>query len=201
MPYNLPNGRASVQAIRHFPSSLPLLLSPRTPFPAQLNITHRSLRELRAWAAELVSDGVQILDCGNSVGARRGGTSVADEVFDGSSAWHHHERHEGLEGLADLEGGSRGAAMATAAGGRVPLLVVGTKQDIGKGVQRTGAEVASDLGAAHVTVVSRGVSCRIICACHILVQPLETGLGIVWRAFPLGHNRRGSYHAHTMIAP
>lgn len=138
-------------------------------------MTNRSLRELRAWADELASEGVQILDCGrnNSIGgAGRGGASAADGVLDvGDTALRRRERHGGLEWPADVEGGSRGTA--TAVGGRVPLLVVGTKEDMGEGFRREGAELAADLGAGHIAVVSGGFSCRIVrtsilCLCSTL---------------------------------
>lgn len=119
---------------------------------------NRSLRELRAWAGELVSAGIQITpDCGsNNMGAGRGGAGVDEVLLDGGTTLHRRELHDGLEVLADLEGGSGGAATATAVRGRVPLLVVGTKEDMGEGFRRAGAALASDLGAGHVAVVSGG---------------------------------------------
>lgn len=36
----------------------------------------------------------------------------------------------------------------------MPFLMVGTKEDIGEGVRRQGARLASELGVEHVAVVS-----------------------------------------------
>lgn len=122
----------------------------------------RSLRELPGLADELASEGVHILNCSSIGGAGRGSTSAADGVLDGGdTALRRRDRHGGQEGPADLEGGSRGAAAAVR--GRVPLLVVGTKEDMGEGFRRAGAELAGTLGAGHITVVSGGSSCRIVC--------------------------------------
>lgn len=67
---------------------------------------------------------------------------------------HREQREFMMDAMGDLEGGPGGAAVQ----GRTPVLVVGNKEDLGGGggggVRCTGAALAEELGAAHVTVVS-----------------------------------------------
>lgn len=71
----------------------------------------------------------------------------------GNDALYYQDPDNDREALADLEGGSAGAA-GKAVKGRLPLLVVGNKDDLGEGVRREGAGLASELCSGHVTVVS-----------------------------------------------
>eukprot|EP00903_Cladosiphon_okamuranus_P010627 g10049.t1 len=121
----------------------------------------RSLRELRAWTEELASVGIRILGVGTSAntgaGSKEHGTAPC-----------HQGRQDEIGLLADLEGGSRGGAAA----GEVPFLMVGTKADIGEGVQRDGARLASELGMRHVAVCARRL---------INEEPFESFFGEVFR--------------------
>ncbi|CAM9620090.1 unnamed protein product [Ectocarpus fasciculatus] len=117
----------------------------------------RSLRDLRAWVAELDSAGISILggDSGNNGRSSATTSSYARGFRDGRSTEHPPEfLSDGL--VADLEGGGSGAAAA--GGGKVPLMVVGAKADTGEGVRREGGALASELGAGHVTVCASKLS-------------------------------------------
>lgn len=106
---------------------------------------------MRTWAKELDSAGVPILEGSSRTATTSEGLGTKGSR--GVGAFYHGESDDDREALADLEGGSSGAA-GKAIEGRVPLLVVGSKDDVGEGVRRAGAELASELGAGHVTVVS-----------------------------------------------
>lgn len=115
---------------------------------------------MRAWAAEVDAAGVSVLSSASKIDSYDNRPSAADSAGEagrrgwraGGSATHRVQREEGATEVlvGDLEGGSR------AVRGRVPLLVVGNKKDVGEGVQCAGGALALELGAAHVTVVSEG---------------------------------------------
>lgn len=129
------------------PPSLTCLLA--DDLSARTNATTRSLRELRTWTDELASTGIRILGNDGSTGSKGDGTNP-DGVSGGGTALHHRDRQDKPDLLADLEGGSRGGAV-----GAIPFLMVGTKEDVGEGVRRDGARLASELGMGHVAVVSQ----------------------------------------------
>ena len=81
----------------------------------------------------------------------RGSSASTGGTSDGNRALRHQDQQDGLELLADLEGGSGGVGRAA---GAVPFLMVGTKEETGEGVRRDGAKLAAELGVGHVTVVS-----------------------------------------------
>ncbi|CAN0083283.1 unnamed protein product, partial [Hapterophycus canaliculatus] len=121
----------------------------------------RSLRQVRAWVDELESAGVPILEDSSSIGNIKSGTSnnrtrrdhpITNEPR-GNRTFHYREPDDYQKAHADLEGGSTGAA-GRVVEGRLPLLVVGSKDDIGEGVRRDGVALASELCVGHVTVVS-----------------------------------------------
>eukprot|EP00752_Nemacystus_decipiens_P002593 g2426.t1 len=111
----------------------------------------RSLRELRGWTDELASAGVRILGSGGNMGARSCGAGTPG-ASEGGTALRHQDREDGLESLTDLEGGSGGIGGAA---GAVPFLMVGTKEEMGEGVRRSGARLAAELGMGHVAVCAR----------------------------------------------
>ncbi|CAM9952121.1 unnamed protein product [Scytosiphon promiscuus] len=119
----------------------------------------RSLRELRAWVKELSSAGVPIHAGSRSIHEFNSGAGYSRTRSDfpstngwkGSDSLHHREPDNDNVSLADLEGGSAGAA-GKGARGRLPVLVVGSKEELGEGVRRAGAALASELCAGHVTV-------------------------------------------------
>lgn len=120
----------------------------------------RSVGELRAWVAELDSAGVPVTGGEKSRTGffGRGGGGSRDGGQDAST---HGERGRGMAAdgrqpddtstKIDLEGGSRAPT-----DGRVPVLVVGTKVDVGESMRSAGRTLASELGACHVSVVREG---------------------------------------------
>lgn len=127
---------------------LPICSAHAISVSALTTATTRSLRELRAWTDELASAGIRILGSDGSVGAPAGGANIGGGS-EGAAAPHRQDRRDEMGLLADLEGGSGGGAA-----GAVPFLMVGAKEDIGEGVRRDGARLASELGMGHVVVVS-----------------------------------------------
>lgn len=123
----------------------------------------RSVGELRTWVTELTSAGVPVSDgenkksssffgMGGDVGRGQGFITPGDRGRDIA-----HDRRERQQDdtflKTDLEGGSRGTLE-----GRVPVLVVGNKEDVGESMRGAGSTLASELGAGHVSVV-RGREC------------------------------------------
>lgn len=117
--------------------------------------TTRSLRDLRAWTDELAHTGIRVLGIG--------GASTSAGSKEGGAAPRHQDRQDEMGLLADLEGGSGGGA----AGGAVPFLMVGTKEDIAEGVQRDGARLASELGMGHIVVVRAHTYVRLLGRCSL----------------------------------
>lgn len=120
----------------------------------------RSVGELRAWVTELDAAGIPVA-CGEKAGTgffgRGGGGGGSGSGGQGAST--HGERGRGIalpDGRqaddtymnTDLEGGSRATT-----GGRVPVLIVGNKEDVGESMRVAGSALASELGAGHVSVV------------------------------------------------
>lgn len=100
---------------------------------------------------ELASAGIRILGTGSSPraggsGANAGGANAGGGLENGSAL--RRDRQDPLSLLADLEDGSGGEA------GKVPFLMVGTKEDAGEGVRREGVTLATKIGMGHVAVVS-----------------------------------------------
>ena len=120
----------------------------------------RSAAQLRAWVTELDSAGVSVTggekggtgffgrgsgNGGGGQGASTHGESGRDIVLPGGR--HADDTHI----ITDLEGGSKATT-----DGRVPVLVVGNKEDVGESMRSAGSTLASELGAGHVSVVREG---------------------------------------------
>lgn len=127
--------------------------------PCALPCVPRSVAQLRAWVTELDSAGVPVtggeeagtgfFGRGNGGGGGGGGEGASTQGERGRGIALTDGRHtDDTYMRTDLEGGSRATT-----DGRVPVLVVGNKEDVGESMRSTGSALASELGAGHVSVV------------------------------------------------
>lgn len=105
----------------------------------------RSLREMRGWVDEIDSAGISIIP--------RNGQGATDTQRNFEYSGRDDGRHESEMAILDeLEGGGPKAAVE----GRVPLLVVGNKEDLHGHSNHSGdgSAFAAELSAGYVTLVS-----------------------------------------------